>query len=68
MSRVGDYPPGTQKGASFPLDECIGLLSSIHNCIEAAAATRQSYRNDNYVLSELDSAAIGLRDNVWWDV
>ena len=36
--------------------------------IEAAAATRQSYRNGNYVLSELDSAAIGLRDNVWWDV
>ena len=49
-------------------DECIGLLSSIHNRIEAAAATRQSYRNDNYALSELDSAAISLSDNVWWDV
>ena len=45
-----------------------GLLSSIHNRIEAAAATRQSYRNDNYALSELDSAAISLRDSVWWDV
>ncbi len=55
--------PGTEI-----LETRIVLLSSIHNCIEAAAATRQSYRNDNYVLSELDSAAISLRDNVWWDV
>jgi hypothetical protein len=29
--RIGDDPPGTQKGASFPLDECIGLLESINN-------------------------------------
>ena len=50
------------------LEACIGLKSSIHNRIEASAATRQSYRNDNYALSELDSAAISLRDNVWWDV
>ena len=50
------------------IETCFALLSSIHNRIEAAAATRQSYRNDNYVLSELDSAAISLRDNVWWDV
>jgi hypothetical protein len=27
--RVGDKPLGTQKGASFPLDECIGLKSSV---------------------------------------
>jgi hypothetical protein len=31
MSGLGDKPPGTQKGASFPLDECIGLKSILEN-------------------------------------
>jgi hypothetical protein len=29
--RIGDDPTGTQKGASFPLDECIGLKSTIED-------------------------------------
>jgi len=27
--RVGEDTSGTQKGASFPLEECIGLLPSL---------------------------------------
>src|SRR5271165_3127256 len=57
-TRAGSSRGGTGRYTQSKLDECIALLSSIHNRIEAAAATRQSYRNDNYALSELDSAVI----------
>jgi hypothetical protein len=26
---MGDDPPGTQKGASFPLDKCIALIPTV---------------------------------------